>query len=51
MGDAAQEKASHCEVDHRLRDIEALALLEVSAATADQPAELALGDPPARTAP
>ena len=48
MGDAAQEEASHCDVDHRLGDVEALLEVSDEAAPADQPAERALDDPPAR---
>jgi len=51
MGDAAQEEASHGDMDHGLGDVEAL--LEVSDETApsDHPAEGAFDDPPARQHP
>jgi hypothetical protein len=48
MGDAAQEEASHCNVDPRLGDIEALLEVSDEAAPADQPTERALDNPPAR---
>src|ERR1700744_109147 len=48
MGDAAQEQASHCDMDHGLGDIEALLEVADEATPADHPSESALDHPSAR---
>lgn len=48
MGDAAQEEASHCDVDYCLGDVGALLEVADKSPPSDQPAEGALDDPPAR---
>ena len=48
MGDAAQEEASHGDMDHRLGDIETPLKITDEATPADQPTECALDHPPAR---
>lgn len=48
MSDAAEEQASHCDVDHGLGNVEAGLVIAHQPAPTCHPSECALDDPPAR---
>ena len=48
MADAAKEETAHCDMDHRLGDVEALFVVTDQASPASHPPESALDDPTPR---